>query len=182
MTQSWKTIPNRTAGKIKLTPPAYYYTILLLISGLNFSLPTQSWLQQGGFRYWQVSGLAISSVAACFSSANIHSVDFASFQPIRSQHIASRLILYYNLFLPVHPPTTHPMKASLILHFPCTKHVPFAKFFHLIWRELLWAAVSVKEALKHSDMVHLLGKFRSCAHNFWLVNCSALKSWKSIIL
>jgi len=29
-----------------------------------------------------VSGLAISSIAACFSSPNIHSVDFASFQPL----------------------------------------------------------------------------------------------------
>jgi len=33
----------------------------------------------GGFRHWQVSGLAISSVAACFSIPNIHGVDFASF-------------------------------------------------------------------------------------------------------
>ena len=31
----------------------------------------------GGFRHWQVSGLAVSIVAACFSSPNVHSVDCA---------------------------------------------------------------------------------------------------------
>jgi len=33
----------------------------------------------GGFWHWWVSGLALSSVDACFSSSNVHSVDFASF-------------------------------------------------------------------------------------------------------
>ena len=42
MTQSWETVPiNRTSGKIKLTPPAYSHTTVLLISSLNFSLPTR---------------------------------------------------------------------------------------------------------------------------------------------
>ena len=65
-------------------------------------------------QHWRVSGLPISSVAACFTSTNVHSVDFASFQPFRSQHSLSRLvsglqscpniILYYNLCPPFHPP------------------------------------------------------------------------------
>ena len=46
----------------------------------------------GGFRHWQVSGLAISSIAACFSSPSIRSVDFASFQPLKRQHSPSRLV------------------------------------------------------------------------------------------
>jgi len=29
VTQSWETIPNRTSGKIKLTPPAYNHTTVL---------------------------------------------------------------------------------------------------------------------------------------------------------
>ena len=33
-----ETIPNRTSGKIKLTPPTYSHTIVLLVSSLNFSL------------------------------------------------------------------------------------------------------------------------------------------------
>ena len=39
-----------------------------------------------------VSGLAISSVAACFSNPSVHSVDFALVQPLRSQHNPSRLV------------------------------------------------------------------------------------------
>ena len=68
-----KTEPNRTSGKIKLTPPADCHTTVLLISSLNFSQATWGWFQQGwfysdvkgsnaGFWHWQVSGLAISSV------------------------------------------------------------------------------------------------------------------------
>ena len=33
----------------------------------------------------------------------------------------------------------------------------------------LWAATIAREAVKHSEMVHLLGKFHSRAHNPWLV-------------
>jgi len=40
----------------------------------------------GGFRHWQVFGLAISSVAASLSSPNVHTVDCASFQALKSQH------------------------------------------------------------------------------------------------
>ena len=50
-----------------------------------------------------------------------------------------------------------------------TSHVQPANFFYLIWRELLWAATSAREALKHSEMVCLLCKFHSRAHNPWLV-------------
>jgi len=68
----------------------------------------------GGFRHWQVSGLVISSVAASLSSLNVHTINCASFQPLRSQHNPSRLvfglhwcfttILNCILFPPVHPP------------------------------------------------------------------------------
>ena len=39
--QSSKTIPNRTLAKVKLTPPAYNHTTVLLVSSLNFGLLTQ---------------------------------------------------------------------------------------------------------------------------------------------
>jgi len=38
VTQPWEIVPNCTSGKIKLTPPAYSHTTVLLISSLNFSL------------------------------------------------------------------------------------------------------------------------------------------------
>ena len=102
----------------------YSHTTVLLVSSLNLGLSTwglllQRWIhgdvkhQNGGSRHWQVPGLAISSVAACFSSSNVHSVDFASYQPLRSRHNLPWLvfglhwcpttILNYNLFPPVHP-------------------------------------------------------------------------------
>jgi len=34
--QCWKTDPNRTSAKIKLTPPADYDATLLLVSSPNF--------------------------------------------------------------------------------------------------------------------------------------------------
>jgi len=46
----------------------------------------------GGFRHWQEIRLAILRVAASFSSPNTHTVDYASFQPLRSQHNPSRLV------------------------------------------------------------------------------------------
>ena len=36
-----ETVPNHTSGKIKLTPPAYSHTTVLLISSLNFGLLTR---------------------------------------------------------------------------------------------------------------------------------------------
>ena len=44
VTQSWETVPNRTSGIIKLTPPAYSHTTVLLVSSLNFSALTRGWL------------------------------------------------------------------------------------------------------------------------------------------
>ena len=35
VTQSWETEPNRTSDKIKLTPPAYSHTTVLLVSSLT---------------------------------------------------------------------------------------------------------------------------------------------------
>ena len=86
----------------------------------------------GGFKHWRVSGLAISSVAACFGSPNVYSVDFALFQPLRNQHSPSRLvlrlyscpttILHYNLclhFIPHHSPNVNIPDTSL--HFQQAK-------------------------------------------------------------
>ena len=36
-------------------------------------------------------------------------------------------------------------------------------------RELLWAATSAREAVRHSEMVYLLGKYHSRAHNPWCI-------------
>jgi len=65
----------------------------------------------GGFWHWIVSGLAIISVAA---SPNFHSVDLASFQPLRKGQIFKAgflaLLVPYLQYLPAIPsPTTHPM-------------------------------------------------------------------------
>ena len=54
------------------------------------------------------------------------------------------------------------MKTSLIL--PHTSN-----FFQVIWWEHLCAATSARKTLKHSEMVYLLCKFHSRAHNPWLV-------------
>ena len=152
---------------------------MLLVSSINFSLPTwlivAGWIHSdmkgsnGGFRHWQVSGPAISGVAACYSSTN---VDFASFQPLRSQHKPSRLvfclhlcpttILYCN-FCPPFP--AHPMQTFMIL--------PGMSIYSQIFQSnVVGASVSsnqCREALKHSEMVYLLCRFRSRAQNPWLV-------------
>jgi len=93
----------------------------------------------GGFRHWQVSGVAISSVAACFSSQNIQSVDFASFQPSRSQHNPFRLVFGLHLC-----PTTTCLPPFCTISFatPLTQRkIPdttsHIKIFNLIWQELL---------------------------------------------
>ena len=58
----------------------------------------------GGFRHWQVSGLTISSVAACFSSPIVHSVDYAisaikePVQPLQAGFLAL-LVPSYNFEL-----------------------------------------------------------------------------------
>ena len=41
MTQSRETVLNSTSGKIKLTPPVYNHTTVLLVSSLNFGLLTR---------------------------------------------------------------------------------------------------------------------------------------------
>ena len=82
--------------------PSWYSPTTIVVwstwSGIHLfyvSLRTQGWFYQGwihsdvkgsngDFWHWQVSGLAISCLAAFFSSSNVDSVDFASFQPLRS--------------------------------------------------------------------------------------------------
>ena len=79
----------------------------------------------GSFWHCQVSGLAMPS---CFSSPNIHDVDFTSFQPLRSQHSPSKLvfglysfldsILYSNLCPPFRPPPPAQRENSIPYHPP----------------------------------------------------------------
>ena len=45
----YKTDPNRTSGKIKLTPPVDSYTIVLLVLTLSTAQPTRGWFQQTYF-------------------------------------------------------------------------------------------------------------------------------------
>ena len=68
------------------------------------------------FQHWQVSRLAISSVAAYFDSPNIQSVDLASYQLLRASralaiwfldYLHSASNLYSILCLPFHPLTTN---------------------------------------------------------------------------
>jgi len=57
-------------------------------------------------------------------------------------------------------------------------HVQPANFLKVIWRELLWAATSAREALKHSEIVYLLCKFHWFACSQSLAGYSVLKSLK----
>ena len=100
-----------------------------------------------------MSGLAISSVAASFSSPNVHTVDCASFQPLRSQHNPSRLVFGFH-----YGPTT-------ILN--CN---------HYLAGTSVSSNYSAREALKHSEMVYLLCKFQSHACSQSLAGYSVLKS------
>ena len=85
-----------------------------------------------------MSGLGISGVAACFCGTNVHSNDFALFQPLKSQHSPSMLVigllcsLYSNLFppfYPFHPPTQREHSWYHLAY-------PTSQIFYLIWWEL----------------------------------------------
>jgi len=124
VTQSRETVPNRTSGKIKLTPPAYSHTTLLLVSSLTYvrlivAEVNWQWCERLG---WWFQTLASAwagyiQVGASFSSPNVHSVDCALFQPLRSQHtpgcffgFTSALPQFWNItFSRQSIPTTHPM-------------------------------------------------------------------------
>ena len=113
----------------------------------------------GGYLGWQYP---VFLFVLC-SSPNVYSVYFSSVHPLRSQHSPSKLafwlylcptfILYSNLCPLFHPPPTtqceHPW--YYLTH-------PTSLVFYLIWWELLQTATSIREALKHSEMVHLLCK------------------------
>ena len=43
VTRFYKTEPNRTSGKIKLTPPVDSYTIVLQVLTLSTTQTTQGW-------------------------------------------------------------------------------------------------------------------------------------------
>ena len=49
MTRFYKTDPNRTSGKIKLTPPVDSYTIVLVVLTLSTTQTTRGWFQQTCF-------------------------------------------------------------------------------------------------------------------------------------
>ena len=69
MTRFYRTDPNRTSGKIKLTPPVDSYTIVLQVLTLSTTQTTQGWFlhtsflggvecSNGGFRPCEGPGLA----------------------------------------------------------------------------------------------------------------------------
>ena len=126
------------------------------------------------FWHWQVSGLAISSVAACFGSPNIHSVDIASFQPLKSQHSSFKLvfglyscptsILYSNLCLPFHPP---PTRSWAFLTLLCSSNSP--DFLSDLAGTSTNSNYSARKALEHNKMVHLLCKSYLHTHTLWVV-------------
>ena len=49
VTRFYKTDPNRTLAKIKLTPPVDSYTIILVVLTLGTNQTTQGWFQQTSF-------------------------------------------------------------------------------------------------------------------------------------
>ena len=49
VTRFYKTDPNRTSGKIKLTPPVDSYTIVLVVLTLSTTQTTRGWFQQTSF-------------------------------------------------------------------------------------------------------------------------------------
>ena len=112
---------------------------------------------------------------ATFCGPNIHSIDFVSVQLLRNQYSPTKLvfwlymcptsILFSNFCPPFHtpPPTNYSIPDTTLL-------VHLAIFYSLFGRwELLKAATSTGEVLKHYEIVHNLFKFHSCAHNPWLV-------------
>ena len=69
VTRFYRTDPNRTSGKIKLTPPVDSYTIVLQVLTLSTTQTTRGWLlhtsflggvecSNGGFRPCEGPGLA----------------------------------------------------------------------------------------------------------------------------
>ena len=49
VTRYYKTDPNRTSGKIKLTPPVDSYTIVLVVLTLGTTETARGWFQQTSF-------------------------------------------------------------------------------------------------------------------------------------
>ena len=56
-----ETVPNRTSGKIKLTPPAYNHTTVLLVSSLNFDLLAEADCSRGEFTMMRKARMVVSS-------------------------------------------------------------------------------------------------------------------------
>ena len=58
VTRFYKTNPNRTSGKIKLTPPVDSYTIVLVVLTLSTTQTTHGWFKQmsflGGVQSWAI--------------------------------------------------------------------------------------------------------------------------------
>jgi len=67
VTQYWETVPNCTSGKIKLTPPAYSLTTVLLVSYLKFGLLTilEADCSRGEFMVIWKARMAASGTGKC---------------------------------------------------------------------------------------------------------------------
>ena len=111
VTRFYKTDPNHTSGKIKLTPPVDSYTIVLVVLTLKllkdsfnrrlFWVPWRAQMAVSGLLKglaWKESVVYWWMVLA--KLARHFSVDFATYQPLRSQHSPVILCLDSNCGLP----------------------------------------------------------------------------------
>ena len=139
VTRFYRTDPNRTSGKIKLTPPVDSYTIVLQVLTLSTTQTKRGWFlltsflggvecSNGGFRPCEepglarVSGLLVDSLIMlarrvlcwfCYISATK--------EPAQPCNLVSGLqswsasILRSNFCPPRHPPASTPLWALVIL-------------------------------------------------------------------
>jgi len=128
--------------QIKLTPPAYSHITVLLVFSLKFSLPD---CRRGEFtviwKTWMVDSgtgkclgwlYALLLLVLC-SSANVHNVEPAQSLQAGFWGFTSALPQFWTITFP-----TSPSPPPTQCNHPCTtSHVQPAKFFYLIWQELL---------------------------------------------
>ena len=132
MTTFYKTDPNRTSGKIKLTPPVDSYTVVLVVLTLSTTQTTRGWFQQMSFLgdVWssnsrfrpcegpglvRSSGLLVDSLIMlarlfcgfCYISATKEPAQRCNL--VSGLQSWSAFILRSNPFPPHHPPPSTPL-------------------------------------------------------------------------
>ena len=193
MTRFYKTDPNRTSGKIKLTPPVDSYTIVLQVLTLSTTQTTRGWFQQtsflggvecsnGGFRPCEgpglarISGLLVDSLIMlarrvlcwfCYISATK--------EPAQPCNLVSGLQSWSaSILRSISCPPHHPQPPPLYEHSWYYFARPTAQIFYLIWRETLQAATSTGSGLKGNRLMHLLCKFHTRVCYPWRVMLASI--------